>query len=152
MWDESTDEKRAFIKYVFDVGDEDIAMLGGKRYMFLTQPMLKDRILNEQEYVDVLKKIFANYDTSQMLLKLHPRDNFDYAKYFPNIQVYSKIVNMQLLVLIGTSIERAITICSSSINAFPETVEVDWWGADIHPKVKKYFGETALPNRKYNVM
>ncbi|MCR4813150.1 MAG: glycosyltransferase family 52 protein [Bacteroidales bacterium] len=150
MWDESSNEKKQFIQYVFNVTKEDLTLLKSKNLMFLTQPMIKDGILSENEYIDVLNNIFSRYDTSQMLLKLHPRDDFDYKKHFPKIDVYSKPVNMQLLVLLGTNVERAITICSSSVNSFPESVEVDWFGVGLHPKLEKYFGTPVPPYRRHN--
>lgn len=152
MWENASDAKKNLVMKVFDVSDDDIARLNGKKFMFLTQPMLKDRILDEDEYVEILKAIFSKYDHSQLLLKLHPRDNFDYKRYFPDVEIYDKNVGMQLLILLGADVSRAITICSSSVNAFPETVEVDWFGVDVHPKVKEYFGENALPSRKFNLM
>lgn len=150
LWNSATDNQRALVRRVYAVGDNDVRLLNSKSVMFLTQPMLKDRILNEREYLDLLHRIFSHYDISQVLLKLHPRDNFDYHRYFPEVAIYSKPVNMQLLVLLGTNVKRAVTICSSSVNSFPESVEVDWYGPDVHPKVRSFFGGTVVPNRAYN--
>lgn len=152
MWHKASDESKDFVKYVFGIDDSDIQTLNSRKYIYLTQPMVKDRILTENEYVDILRDIFSQYDASQVLMKLHPRDNFDYKKYFPEVGIYDKKVNMQLLVMLGANFERAITICSSSANSFPETVELDWFGVDIHPKLKAFFGEMVPPNRKYNQM
>lgn len=152
MWKDASDQQRCFVKKVFEITDEDIRLLSSRKYMFLTQPMLRDRILTEREYLDILEQIFSHYDMSQLLLKLHPRDNFNYHRYFPDVAIYDKNVNMQLLVLLGTQVERAITICSSSVNSFPENVEVDWFGVEIHPKLKSFFGEMVPPYRKYNQM
>lgn len=152
LWDNASQESRDFVRYVFDVNDDDIKILNSKSFMFLTQPMVKDGILSEDEYLQILKNIFAHYDQSQLLLKLHPRDDFDYKRHFPSVTVYGKKVNMQLLVILGANVERAATICSSSINSFPESVEADWYGVDIHPKLKRWFGEVALPYRRFNQM
>lgn len=152
MWDSASADTRALVMRVYGVGTEDIELLNSKRFMFLTQPFVRDRIMTESEYIELLHKVFSHYDTSQMLLKLHPRDTFDYRRYFPEVTVYDKKVNMQLLVLLGANVERAITVCSSSVNSFPETVEVDWFGVDWHPKLRAWFGEMIPPYRKYNQM
>ena len=152
MWGESSESKRSFIKYVFDITNNDVELLNSKKVLFLTQPMLKDRILTEKEYIDLLKKIFSNYNAPDILLKLHPRDNFNYKQYFPDIAIYGKPVNMQLLVLLGSRVEIASTICSSSINSFPESVEADWFGPNCHPKIKSFFGDTTKPSRPYKQM
>lgn len=152
LWNNASQESRDFVRYVFDVNDEDIRILNSKRFMFLTQPMVKDAILSEEEYIQVLNDIFSHYDQSQLILKLHPRDDFDYRSHFPHVAIYGKKVNMQLLVILGATVERAATICSSSINSFPDHIAVDWYGVDIHPKLKRWFGEVALPYRPFNQM
>lgn len=150
LWDTSCEEKREFVKKVFGITDTDVAKLNSKRMIFLTQPIVKDCGLSEQEYVGLLRRIFGNYDTSQLLIKLHPRDNFDYSSHFPDIAVYSKTVNMQLLALLGVAFERAITICSSSVGSFSANTEVDWYGSDIHPQIKAFFGEATPPVKNVN--
>ena len=152
LWDKASQPLKDLVRYVFDVSDEDVNTINSKRFVFLTQPMVKDGILSEDEYLQILKNIFSHYDQSQLLLKLHPRDDFDYKRYFPKVIVYGKKVNMQLLVILGANVERAATICSSSINSFPESVEADWYGVDIHPKIKAWFGNVAPPNRSYKQM
>ena len=152
LWKQAGIPQREFVKHVFNIDRHDIDLLNSRRVMFCTQPIVRDGILTTTEYLTLLKSIFAHYDTSQLLLKLHPRDDFDYRKYFPDVAVYDKKVNMQLLVLLGADVERAATICSSSVNSFPENVEVDWYGTSIHPKLKAWFGEAVPPYRKHNLV
>lgn len=150
LWEHAEPATHHYIKHIFDVDDSDIAILNSRPYIFCTQPMVKDGILSEKEYLAILNPIFEHYGTSKLLLKLHPRDDFDYQHYFPEVTVYSKKVNMQLLVLLGANVERASTICSSSVNSFPPEVQVDWYGTDFHPKLKAWFGSAVPPARPYN--
>lgn len=150
LWNDAQEETRNFVKHVFNVGEQDIAILNSRPYMFCTQPIVKDGIMTEEEYVDLLCPIFNRYGTSKLLLKLHPRDTFDYTKYFPEVAIYHKKVNMQLLVLLGANVERVGTICSSSVNSFPESVDIDWYGTRRHPKLLAWFGDAVPPYRKYN--
>lgn len=150
LWQKAEARHKDFVKRVFDVGDEDVEILNSRPYMFCTQPMVADGILSKEEYLTILEGIFASYGTDKLLLKLHPRDTFDYRQYFPDVAVYGKKVNMQLLVLLGANVERVATICSSSVNSFPESVEVDWYGTDFNPRLKAWFGTMVPPYRKYN--
>lgn len=152
LWEQSSEEKRSLVRRVFDVSDEDLALVSSRRVMFLTQPLIQDCGLTEEEYLEILHRVFSHYDHSQLLLKLHPRDCFDYCRHFPQVAVFDKSVNMQLLVLLGTSVERAVTVCSSSVGSFPESVPVDWFGPEIHPKLRAFFGSTMRPDRPYNQM
>ena len=149
LWDKASNESKNFVKSVFDVSNEDISILNSRRFMFCTQPMVGDGILTHEEYLAILKPLFESYGTQNLLLKLHPRDTFDYQRYFPEVAVYGKKVNMQLLVLLGANVERAITICSSAVNSFPESVAVDWYGTDFHPKLHAWFGTMVPPYRAY---
>lgn len=150
LWDSSSEQKKQFILSVFDVHQDDIQLLNSRKIMFLTQPFVDDGVLTEQEYVQLLDLILSNYDENQLILKLHPRDNFNYSQYYPNIVIYKKKVNIQLLNLLGVQPNKVATICSTSINDFPESVDADWYGPHIHPSILNFMGNNVCPFRKCN--
>lgn len=150
LWDSSTESKKCFVKNLFGISNEDIDLLNSRPIVFFSQPVIGDCGLTEDECVDVHRKIFNNYNHSQLIVKRHPRDKFNFHKYFPDIEVYSKPVNSQLLGLLGVLPVRMVTICSSAIESMPETIECDFYGTSIHPKIKKYLGDKYLPKRKVN--
>lgn len=150
LWDSSSESKKQFILNVFDVEKSDIEILTSKSVLFLTQPFVVDGILAEEEYISLLKKIFAKYSEQDILIKLHPRDNFDYATNFPLIENYSKPLNTQLLSFIGLEIKKVVTISSTAVNDMPHSTEVDWFGTSVHPKIERYVGCDIVPSRSYN--
>lgn len=152
LWDSSSISKREFISYVFDVTPDDIELLKSRPLMYMTQAIDIDYELSSDEYVQLLSKIFSHYEQDQLLLKLHPRDKFDYRKFFPKVAVYSKTINMQLLSLYDIRPEKVITIFSSSVESFPDEVQVDWFGIECHPKIKSHYTSRIVPNRKFNQM
>ena len=152
LWDSSSDEKKNFILKLFEVKREDVLLFEEFPIIFFSQPLVYDKIFNENEYISLLTKIFSQYDLSKILVKIHPRDTFDYKKYFPEVTVFSKPVNMQLLSLLNLPIKKAVTIFSTAVFDLPENIEVDWFGADIHPKIKKFVGNNCVPPRPYNQM
>lgn len=152
LWQKSSDTKKQFIMDLFGVNTDDAQKLLGKNIMFLTQPLVQDNILQENEYLTLLQSIFNHYDRSKVIIKTHPRDAFPYRQYFPDIEVYDKKVNIQLLLLSGVRLQKAVTICSSSINAFPNEVEADWFGTGLHPNLRQFYGEEMKPFRPYHQM
>ena len=140
LWQKAPDEKKSFILNIFDVRQEDCVQLQSKPVIFLTQPLIDDQILTTTEYLEVLQKIFSHYDYSEILIKTHPRDSFDYKQYFPDIAVFNKPVNLQLLSLLNVSLKKAVTIFSTAVMDLPENVEIDWIGVDIHPKLLAFVG------------
>lgn len=151
LWEDANEEKRQFILDLFDVSSNDLQLLQSRPVVFFSQPMAD--LLSEQEYVELLEKIFRHYDRSQLLIKTHPRDHFDYKKHFPDIALFDKPVNVELLSVLNLSFKKAVTISSAAVFSLPGSIELDWFGADIHPKIFAVSGsgETKLP-RSYNQM
>ncbi len=151
MWAGSSEEKRQFILRIFDVTEEDLQQIQSRPIVFFSQPTAD--LLSDEEYVELLEKIFSRYDHSQLLIKTHPRDHFNYVKYFPDIALFDKPVNVELLSLFNFSFTKAVTISSAAVFSLPESIELDWYGANVHPKIYAVSGsnETKLP-RSYNQM
>lgn len=150
LYEKSSEKKRQFIKKLFNIQEEDITLLNQYPNLFFSQPLLGDCGLTKEEYVEVLEKIFKHYPKGSIVIKTHPRDTFDYQKHFPNIAVFTKSINSQLLYLTGVRPQRIITVSSTAIEGFPETIECDYYGNSIHPKVEAYLGNNFKPNRKVN--
>lgn len=152
LWEKSSEEKRSFIIQLFDIGNDDILLFNDFSVIFFSQPLVYDRVLDENEYIELLQKVFSHYDLKKVLVKIHPRDTFDYKKYFPEVTVFSKPVNMQLLSLLNLPIKKAVTLFSTAVYDLPLNIEVDWFGGDIHPKIQKFLGGNCIPPRPYNQM
>ena len=140
MWDQSSQSKRQFINEIFDISIDDLNLCRSKRIIFFSQPFVGDRILTEREYAEILQRIFRKFPTDEILIKLHPRDDFDYTIYFPETSVFKKKVNMQVLQLNGVVFDKAVTICSTAVVALPDTTEIIWLGPSINPKIENAFG------------
>lgn len=152
LWDKASEEKKKFILYVFDITEEDIQLISQRPIIFFSQPLDTDYNINKDEYLKFLNKILSKYNHSQLLIKLHPRDTFDYQHYFPDIKTFSKPVNVELLTVLGLSFKKAITIFSAAVFNLSENIEVDWFGMSV---LKNMIDETKInnslhPPRSYN--
>lgn len=140
LWFQAPENKRQFILSLFGLTKEDITLLKSKPITFFTQPLIEDCKLSNKEYCDLLERLFSHYKKNDIIIKTHPRDKFNYSKYFPGMTVFSKSVNSQLLQLIGLTPQKVITFFSSAVEAYPETVECDYYGTNIHPNVFALYG------------
>jgi hypothetical protein len=139
-WKNIKPEKKQYILNVFDISDNDISVLKSKTNIILTQPLSGDRFTSEEEQINIYSQIIRNYDPSSLIIKAHPRDTVNYRKYFPDVFVFNKPIPMQLLLLIdGLKIKKAITIFSTSIMSFPDSVEKEWIGTSVHPALLKQY-------------
>ncbi|MBR6929048.1 MAG: hypothetical protein IKH61_02335 [Bacteroidales bacterium] len=150
LWNQASDAKKQFIMKLFDITNEDIAILSSRQNIFFTQPIIEVFKLSEEEYLSVLVKIFQNYPSDSLIIKTHPLDKFDYKKHFPEIRLFTKPISSQLLQILGLSPAKVITIASTAIEAFPETVECDFYGFRILPKIEKSVDDNYKPFRKVN--
>lgn len=150
MWAQASDEKRNFILSLFGISIADIDFLNSKPTVFFSQPIIEDIHLSTDEYADIIKRLFSHYDTSRLLIKTHPRDHFPYREYFPEVEVFDKSVNSQLLQVAGFLPKKIVTIYSSSVDTFPESVECDYFGVEVHPDIVATLGPEFKPYRKVN--
>ena len=150
LWEHSSETKKDFVRGIFHVSREEVQVPQGS--VFLTQPLVDDGILTASEYKALLDKLFSHYQSTELCIKVHPRDTYDYSTNFPNFRLMNKPINLELLFLIGWKCDCVISICSTAVNAVPEGIEVEWYGAEVHPKLSAYFGDTMLPCRKYRKM
>ena len=149
-WANASEQKRQFIMKLFNITADDISLLQSRPNLFFSQPLLKDCGLTEAEYIDILDKIFKNYPKDSIIIKTHPRDDFDYERHYPDTVVFSKSVSSQFLQVMGISPKKLITISSTAIEGFPLSVECDYYGIHVHPKIERFFGEEYKPVRKVN--
>lgn len=150
LWEKASEMKKVFLMGLFDLTQNDIALVNSRPNLFFSQPLMKDCGLTESEYVTVLEKIFQNYPSGSVIVKTHPRDKFDYAQHFPDVVVFSKPISSQFLYLMGATHQRIITISSTAIEGVPETIECDYYGVHIHPKLEQFFGDNYKPLRTVN--
>ncbi len=150
MWNEASNDIKDFLLEIFSLTKDDIASLNSRPLIFFTQPMTTDCSMSKNEYAEVLRKILSLYNPNELIIKTHPRDSFDYQKLFPEALVYRKPVNAQLLELTGVQPKKVITICSSSVEAFSEDIECDYFGSCVHHKIEQHFGKEYFPNRTFN--
>lgn len=147
LWDKASDSKKKWISALFGISTAELKV---EQNVFLTQPLVEDGILTASEYHDLLEKIFARYGRKNICIKIHPRDTYDYVTEFADMNIFSQPINLELLFLLNWKCSRVISICSTAVNYVPDNIEVDWLGADIHPKLLVYFGNTIVPYRKYH--
>jgi hypothetical protein len=144
-WKNSSEEKKQYILDIYEVSKDTINALQDKTYIFLAQQF--NTVISDTETINIYKEILKKYDPACMVIKSHPRDTIDYKKYFPGIFVFDKPIPMQLLLLIGgLNFKKAITIFSSAVNMFPDSVEKEWIGSAIHPLLYERY-----PNLEKNI-
>ena len=150
MWAEADESHRRFVMEVFDIEKDTLPKDEGRDILFITQPWVDDEILSEEECRELTDRMMAHYDRGRVVIKRHPRDTVDYASWYPDIPRQDKVVNLELLMMLGYKPKKVVTISSSVVDFLPESVDVDWFDTNVHEKIRKLCGDTVQPRRHVN--
>lgn len=139
-WQALAPARREWFLKLFGVTPEVLDLIRSFDVVFFTQPIQADCGLTDEEMKDVMEEVFRACGTCQILIKVHPRDAFDYARAFASVKVLRTSAPMQLLNFVCRPFRKAATICSTSVFMLPQTTEVLWLGTKIHQKIASRYG------------
>ena len=144
LWDKSSKEKQQYIYKIFGISQKDIEMLQKKKIILLTQAFSDDKMMTENEQIELYRKILQNYSAEEVVIKPHPRDFINYKEAFPHVMYFDKVVPMQILKVWGADFDVIATVTSSSALTFGIDKQIDWYGSYMHPGIIKNEGLRTL--------
>lgn len=139
LWKESSTEKKEYILDVFSVTKEALQATEQANLLILSQPFVEDCGLSAQEMADIYKPYMEKY--GHIIIKIHPRDHFDYKAYFPDVEILKNNAPMQLLNAIGLVCPVALTVCSTALSAMPDNTERIYLGTKVNDKIFNVYGD-----------
>lgn len=124
-WNKLAEADKYKILSIFNVTKTELKNISKKKYLLLTQPLDDDNSLRipSELYPRVYKEILKEYPQEEVLIKVHPREGFNYRENFKGYEVFDKPVPMELLVLLNFQIDEAITFNSTAIYSLPDNVK-----------------------------
>ena len=148
LWDSSTNKKKSEILHVFGLQSSLLKELSEKENILLTQPFSEDKIMPEEEKIEIYKNIMKNYDESKTVIKTHPREKTFYKDIFPKAIILDKPFPFELFSLMDSNFKKAITVFSTSVMNLNKDVQIDFYGSKINDKLLKKFGNIKLEDFK----
>lgn len=140
LWNQLDFSSRNKILNVFGLDVEKLKIIETKNIILFTQPFSEDKVISEDEKIDLYKKIIKDYDRKSLVIKAHPREKTEYNKIFEDIMVLENTFPAELLLLNEFKFEKVVTISSTAVSVFFNKSEIDFYGSEVHPKILKYFG------------
>lgn len=139
LWQQKNAQQKENILKLFLPEDFDKNLLTNYEILLLTQPFSEDSFgsFSELDKIEVYRKLLSSYDESKVLIKVHPRETTDYSYYFPKIRILQTACPMELLMLLGFSVKKAISINSTAIFNLGSSVEKIISGYDVTPALEK---------------
>lgn len=148
LWDNSDNNKKEEILRAFGLDISILKELSQKENILLTQPFSEDRVITEDEKIEIYKNIMKNYNEELTVIKTHPRETTDYKKLFPKAIILDKPFPFELFSLMDLNFKKAITIFSTSVMNLGDKVQIDFYGTKVNDKIFKEFGDVKLEDFK----
>lgn len=138
-WILKTQDEKLKINRIFGI-EKNIETLLCMDTILFTQPLSEDGYIEEEEKIQIYKKILKKYNNEKLIIKVHPREKTNYSNYFSDCIVLKEKCPIELLVLNGLNIKKAITLFSTAVFSFEKKVRIDFYGTEVHPKLLTKFG------------
>lgn len=151
LWNKKTEEEKKEILDFFGFNLETISKVKTKKNIFFTQCLSENFILNENEKIDLYKKVLKNYDLKDLIIKTHPKEKTNYREYFPEALILDNVFPSEFFILFDVKFDKAITLCSTAALNLKDVKEIDFYGSEIHPKLLKAEGsyESIFKRNKF---
>lgn len=140
LWDNKTEAQKKEILHIFGVDKNIYKQIDEIKVLLITQPLSEDRIINEEEKIEIYRQILSKYKEEDVIIKPHPREKTDYLKYFPKSKILEREILLELLILNGLKVRRVITLFSTAVFNLGHETKIDFYGTEVHPNILKRFG------------
>lgn len=145
LWDKLSNEKKKRILTIFNIELSMIENLKNlkKGILLITQPLSEDRIISEEEKIEIYREILLNKKVNKVFLKIHPRERTDYKKYFKefDIEIIPKEFPIEILSFFNIEFEEVVTLFSTSVFNFKHRYKIDFIGVNNYSKLLEKFGK-----------
>ena len=149
-WKKLSKEKKEKILEIFNINLNEIKNLekSKNKILLLTQPLSEDRIVSEEEKINMYKDILQKRNIKEVYIKIHPRERTNYVKGFENIKVHiiKKDFPVEILFLLNINFSKVITLFSTAALNFKGKGEIEFIGTRNYPKLVEKFG--IIENRE----
>ena len=138
-WKNLSKEKQEQILLLFNCKNLNTDILRDK-ILLITQPISEDKIVTEEEKIEIYREITKNYSEEQIVIKRHPREKTDYKNFFPNAYIIEEKFPLEVLMLLKIPFKEVVTLFSTAALNFKGIINVNFWGTGEYFKLKKEYG------------
>lgn len=145
LWQKIPEREKIGILKIFDIELEELKKLTSseEKILLITQPLSEDKIITEEEKINIYREIINKEKDKIIVIKPHPREKTDYKKAFfqYNIQIMKKEFPLELLSFLDIKFYKVITLFSTAALNFKDKYNVEFIGTEKYYKLYKWFGK-----------
>lgn len=148
LWRDLSQKHKEEILEVFNLNLDKLQqynIISGKK-LLLTQPLSEDKIITEQEKIDIYREILLKENGKNIYIKAHPREKTNYKEVFKefNINIIENSFPIEICLLLDIEFEKVITLFSTGALSFKGKSEVEFIGTEKYPKLYEKFGKITI--------
>lgn len=148
LWNDKDDFEKNEILRIFNLQPDVKDKIQNRSVILFTQTLNEDKLVQtEEEKIEIYRKALVDVDYSTVIIKPHPRERTDYAKFFPGASVLDGQLPFQLLSLNGVKLKKAITLFSTAALSLDSDVEIKWYGTSLSETLANKYG--SIPISKF---
>lgn len=144
LWNKLPNKNKEKILKIFNIELKMVERLKNskKGILLITQPLSEDKIVSEEEKIEIYKKILLNKKATKVFLKIHPREKTDYKRYLGefDIEIIPKEFPIEILSFFDINFEEVVTLFSTAVFNFKNKYKVDFIRVENYPKLLNRFG------------
>lgn len=111
-----------------------------EKVLLIPQPLSEDKILLEEEKIELYKKITSDILEENLVIKPHPREKTMYRKIFSKSIVLNQNFPLEILILLNIRVKEVRTLFSTAAYNFIGKTKVKISGTEVSYKLIKKFG------------
>ena len=119
-WNQLSQDKQKEILNIFNINLDNIDFKG-KTALILTQPLSEDNVTTLDEEMRIYDELIEKFKDYRTLIKPHPRENKNYKKRYPNIEIIDKNFPIELLKLINVKPTIVCSVVSTALLNFKKS-------------------------------
>lgn len=147
-WEKLSELEQKKILDIFNIKLEKLKELNKleDKILLITQPLSEDRVITEQEKIEIYQEILEQEKNKTIYIKPHPREKTDYLKVFSkyDIRILEKDFPLELLSFLEIKFSKAITLFSTAVFSFKEKYEIEFIGTEKYEKLYERFGKIEI--------
>lgn len=140
LWKKKTEEEKKWIRRFFNFRQSNLELLESKKIILFTQPLSEDKVMTEEEKIEIYRKILEKENVKDVVIKMHPRELTEYDKHFMGISILQERTPFELYLLHGLKDKKVITLFSTAVYGLKD-FEVVFYGTNGNRKLLDRFGE-----------
>lgn len=141
LWKDKNEKEKSKILNYFNLNEDILKKLEGKKFLLLTQP-IEEHGISEEEKIKIYKEILSNLENKiedELIIKMHPREKTNYYKWFPKATIIQGDIINEIFYILNIKFENVITLFSTAACNI-EYEKLYFFGTAGFEKLEKEFG------------